>query len=85
MARVIAKDVCSVISDKSKRKICIDTLVKMMLYGPSVKDEFVNVLNTYFTEEEREAILREIGNFLGLSDIESEGKSEDKSGGESNK
>jgi hypothetical protein len=68
MARIIAEDICSVISDKSKSKVCIDLLDKIMLRGASAKKEFDEALMTYFTEEEREAILKEIRHFLGLND-----------------
>ncbi len=63
-AKAMARKVCSVIKDNSKRSLCITLLTKVLVYGESVKNEVKEEFRKNFTEEERELIkkaLAELG------------------------
>jgi hypothetical protein len=64
LARTMARRVCSVIREDSKRALCIEVLTKILVYGDSVKDEFRTVMEREFTEEERKQIKNRLAEIM---------------------
>jgi len=65
MAREIARKVCAVIKEDSKRTICVELLTRILVQGDSVKDEVREEIKKTFTEEERKLLKEELAKLLG--------------------
>jgi hypothetical protein len=64
MAKDIARKVCAVLKDDSKKVICIELLTKILIYGDSVKDEVREEIRKIFTEDERKLMKDELSKLL---------------------
>jgi len=65
MAREIARKVCAVIKEDSKRIVCVELLTRILVQGDSVKDEVREEIRKTFTEEERKLLKEELAKLLG--------------------
>jgi len=64
MAREIARKVCAVIKEDSKRIVCVELLTRILVQGDSVKDEVREEIRKTFTEEERKLLKEELAKLL---------------------
>ena len=63
-AREIARKVCAVIKEDSKKTICVELLTKILVQGDSVKDQVREEIRRIFTEEERKLLKEELAKLL---------------------
>jgi len=63
-AREIARKVCAVIKEDSKKTICVELLTKILVQGDSVKDQVREEMRRIFTEEERRLLREELAKLL---------------------